>query len=167
MAEVTVVFTDLTESMRVFESLGNVKATQTITRMTQWIGKVCQSHNGQVIKFLVDGVLIVFIQSIDAIEAVVKIQQLHQERVRSWPELLKIRVQVGIARGEIIEHDNDFYGDAVNSASRLCNLSGPDQILVTDAVVEHLPSDNKVHSRSIGSICRHKGAIEALSSLSN
>ncbi|MFZ2295247.1 MAG: adenylate/guanylate cyclase domain-containing protein, partial [Polaromonas sp.] len=35
MAKVTVVFADLTGSTGVFESLGNVKATQAITRLTQ------------------------------------------------------------------------------------------------------------------------------------
>ncbi|MGV8805661.1 MAG: adenylate/guanylate cyclase domain-containing protein [Polaromonas sp.] len=152
MAEVTVVFTDLTGSTGVFESLGNAKATQAITRITQWIRKVCEKHNGRVIKCLGDGVLTVFHESIDAIEAVTELQQFHQERIRTWPESLKMRLQVGMARGEIVEHNNDCYGDAVNVASRLSNLSGPEQILVTDNVVRQLPHYNMVRSRSMGPI---------------
>ena len=50
MAEVTVVFADLTGSVGVFELLGNAKATQAITRLTQWIGTVCNTWNGRVVK---------------------------------------------------------------------------------------------------------------------
>lgn len=152
MAEVTVVFTDLAGSTGIFESLGNVQATQAITRLTQWIGKISESHNGRVIKFLGDGVFTVFPKSIDAIEAVIQLQQLHQERIRGWSEPLKMRLQIGMARGEIIEQNNDCYGDAVNVASRLSDLSGPEQILVTDAVIRSLPNVNIVRSRSMGPI---------------
>ncbi|RZI98861.1 MAG: adenylate/guanylate cyclase domain-containing protein, partial [Haliea sp.] len=55
MTEVTVVFADLTGSTGVFEAVGNAKATQAITRMTQWIGKVCESRKGRVVKYLGDG----------------------------------------------------------------------------------------------------------------
>ena len=70
MAEVTVVFADLTGSTGVFESLGNAKATQAITRLTQWIGKVCTAQGGEVVKTLGDGVLMVFTDNTAAIESV-------------------------------------------------------------------------------------------------
>ena len=70
MAEVTVVFADLTGSTGVFEALGNVKATQTITRLTDWLGSVCTAHQGKVVKNLGDGVLMIFAHSTDAVEAV-------------------------------------------------------------------------------------------------
>ncbi|MDQ3058566.1 MAG: adenylate/guanylate cyclase domain-containing protein [Pseudomonadota bacterium] len=152
MAEVTVVFADLTGSTGVFESLGNVKATQAITRLTQWIGKVCEQHHGQVVKYLGDGVLILFSESPHAIEAATELQRVHQERIRQWPEALKMRLQIGMARGEIVRQDGDCYGDAVNVASRLSDLSGPEQILVTDLVIRQLPENNIVRYRSMGSM---------------
>jgi adenylate cyclase len=139
MAEVTVVFADLTGSTGVFESLGNAKATQAITRLTQWIGKVCQAYRGHVVKYLGDGVLVVFPDNADAVDAVTELQRVHRERIRNWPDQLKMRLQMGVARGEIVEQDGDCFGDAVNLASRLSDLSGPDQILATDTVIQHLP----------------------------
>ena len=56
MADVTVVFADLTGSTGIYESLGNAKATRAITGLTEWIGKVCASHEGRVVKYLGDGV---------------------------------------------------------------------------------------------------------------
>jgi adenylate cyclase len=152
MTEVTVVFADLTGSTGVFESLGNAKATQAITRVTQWIGKVCTSQHGRVVKYLGDGVLMVFPNNIHAVDAVTDMQRVHTERIKTWPDKLKMRLQIGLARGEIVEQDGDCFGDAVNVAARLSDLSGPDQILVTDVVVDGLPPDTLVRSRSLGAM---------------
>ena len=152
MAEVTVVFADLTGSTGVFEALGNAKATQAITRLTDWMGKVCTSRRGHVVKNLGDGVLMVFSVNDDAVEAVTEMQRLHTERIKAWPDKLKMHLQVGLARGEVIEQDGDYFGDAVNVASRLSDLSGPDQILGTDTVTHNLPPDSLVRFRSLGAM---------------
>ncbi len=152
MAQVTVVFADLTGSTGVFETLGNAKATQAITRLTEWMGKVCTSRHGHVVKNLGDGVLMVFAKNTDAVEAVTEMQRAHTERIKTWPDQLKMHLQVGLARGEVIEQAGDYFGDAVNVASRLSDLSGPDQILGTDAVVKDLPPDTQVRFRSLGAM---------------
>ena len=56
----TVVFVDLTGSTAFYMVLGNEKATQAVTRLTQWIGDVCEAYHGRVVKKLGDGVLAVF-----------------------------------------------------------------------------------------------------------
>jgi adenylate cyclase len=152
MLELTVVFADLTGSTGVFESLGNAKATQAITRLTQWIGEVCEARNGRVVKNLGDGVLMVFSKNLSAIEAVTEMQRVHQDRIRNWPEQLKMRLQVGMARGDIVEQDGDCFGDAVNVASRLSDLSGPEQILATDSVIRELSYDSMVRFRCLGAM---------------
>ncbi len=152
MSDVTVVFADLTGSTGVFEALGNAKATQAITRLTEWMGKVCVSQNGLVVKNLGDGVLMVFRDNTDAVEAATDMQRIHTERIKTWPEKLKMRLQIGLARGEVIEQDGDFFGDAVNVASRLSDLSGPDQILGTELVIDELPPDSLVRFRSLGAM---------------
>ncbi|TAG37074.1 MAG: FHA domain-containing protein [Polaromonas sp.] len=152
MAEVTVVFADLTGSTGVFEALGNVKATQLVTRLTDWIGKVCTAKQGHVVKNLGDGVLMVFARNDDALEAVIEMQRTHSERIKTWPESARMRLQVGMSRGEVIEQDADFFGDAVNLASRLSDLSGPEQILGTDSVIGQLAADSPVRFRSLGAM---------------
>ena len=150
MAEVTVVFADLTGSTGVFEVLGNAKATQLVTRLTDWIGKVCTAKRGKVVKNLGDGVLMVFARNDDALEAVIEMQRSHSERIKTWPENARMRLQVGMARGDVIEQDADFFGDAVNLASRLSDLSGPEQILGTDSVIGELAADSPVRVRNLG-----------------
>jgi adenylate cyclase len=147
---VTVVFADLTGSTRVFESLGNAKATQAITRLTQWMGKLCESRRGQVIKYLGDGVLLVFPDNQAAVDAAVEMQRLHSQRIASWPETLKMHLQIGLARGEVVSQDGDCYGDAVNVASRLSDLSGAGQIFATDGVIAQMHARSIVRFRTLG-----------------
>jgi adenylate cyclase len=160
MAEVTVVFADLTGSTGVFESLGNARATKAITRLTQWIGQVCALHEGHVVKNLGDGVLMVFAENRDAVNAVVELQRQHRQRIRSWPDSLKMKLQIGLASGEIVEQEGDCFGDAVNLASRLSDLAGPEQILATSGVVEKLGADNEIRTQCLGAL-DIRGRIEA------
>jgi adenylate cyclase len=152
-AHTTVVFADLTGSTGVFEVLGNALATRAITSLTQWIGEVCEAYGGRVVKTLGDGVLAVFPQAPGAVDAVVEMQRVHHRRIEEQPEKLKMRLQVGLAAGEVIEVDGDCYGDAVNVASRLSDLSGAEQIWATDTVISQIDVPTYgVQFRSLGSI---------------
>jgi adenylate cyclase len=151
MTDVTVVFADLTGSTGLFESLGNTKATRAITSLTQWIGKLSTAHGGRVVKYLGDGVLMVFADNAKAVGAVIEIQRLHQQRIGDWPQQLRMGLQIGMARGKIVEQGGDCFGDAVNLASRLSDLSGREQIFATSAVIDQLNQSGT--ASAIRSIC--------------
>jgi len=150
-ANSTVVFADLTGSTRVFEAMGNARATETVTRLTQWIGGVCEAHGGRVVKSLGDGVFAIFAEGIGATRAVLEMQRNHQKRLQTWPAPLRMELQIGVASGEVVEVDGDCYGDAVNLASRLSDLAGPGQIWATESVIEQLHG-GEVRHRSLGPI---------------
>jgi adenylate cyclase len=138
-ATTTVVFADLTGSTGVYETLGNEAAAQTITALTQWIADACRQHGGRVVKTLGDGIFAVFPAAAGAVDAVVQLQREHARRQVQRGPAHQMQLQVGLASGEIVEVDGDCYGDAVNVASRLSDLSGARQIWATDAVVDQLP----------------------------
>lgn len=150
MSLVTIVFADLTGSTGIFESLGNIKAAEVVTKTTQWIGKICLGRGGRVIKYLGDGVLMSFANNLSAIHSVVDIQRSHRERVSAWPDNMKMQIKIGMARGEVVEQDGDCFGDAVNVASRLSDLSGADQIFVTKEVVDELTPSTDIRFRRLG-----------------
>ncbi|AGU49851.1 putative adenylate/guanylate cyclase [Variovorax paradoxus B4] len=147
----TVVFADLTGSSRVFEAMGNARATDTVTRLTQWIGSVCQAHGGRVVKSLGDGVFAIFSNAATAMPAVIELQRYHQKRLMTWPVPLRMALQIGVASGEVVEVEGDCFGDAVNLASRLSDLAGPGQIWATDAAIAQL-SEIGVRHRDLGLI---------------
>lgn len=49
-------------------------------------------------------------------------------RRRNW------RSTSGLYAGDVIREENDLFGGAVNIASRICGLSAPGEILVSDVV---------------------------------
>jgi adenylate cyclase len=150
-AKTTVVFADLTGSTGVFETLGNEAATQTITALTHWIGEVCKDHGGRVVKTMGDGVLALFPAADGALGAVVRLQREHARRQVQRSPAHRMQLQVGLACGDIVEVDGDCYGDAVNVASRLSDLSGARQIWATESVTAQLPLPPPgVHFHSLG-----------------
>lgn len=159
MAELTIAFVDLTGSVSVFETLGNDRAAKAVTKLTQWIGSMGLEHNGKVVKMLGDGVLLSFTSNQHAVECVSQIQQEHAQRVAQWPNRLKLMMQIGMAHGQVVQVDGDCFGDAVNVASRLSDLAGPEQILATDTVIRKLRPRSGVRSRSLGPM-RIKGRVE-------
>ena len=150
--QTTVVFADLMGSTAVFETIGNARASQVVTQLTQWIGEICVAHAGRVVKTLGDGVLAVFPHAPDAIAAVVEMQRGHQKRIASATTNTRMPIRVGVARGEVEFVDGDCYGDAVNVASRLSDLSGPHQIWANSSSLEDASEGDGVRFRPLGPI---------------
>ena len=150
--QTTVVFADLMGSTGVFETIGNARASRVVTQLTQWIGDIFVAHNGRVVKTLGDGVLAVFPQAPDAISAVVDVQRSHQKRIASSASTTRMPIRVGVARGDVEFVDGDCYGDAVNVASRLSDLSGPHQIWANNLSLEQSVEGEGVRFRPLGPI---------------
>lgn len=140
-------------STGVFESTGNAKATQVVTELTNWIGEVCTANGGRVVKTLGDGVLAIFPSGSGAVNAVVEMQRQHQKRLDKTPVAIRMPIRIGVASGEVEIVDGDCYGDAVNVAARLSDLSGPHQIWASYTVLDgHGKSPDGVHFRAVGPI---------------
>ncbi len=149
----TVVFTDLFGSTSVYEALGNAQATQAVTQVTSWIAATIGAHGGRVVKLLGDGVLALFRSNRSAINAVVEIQRKHQERMARVALAHRLPIRIGVACGDVeIVATEDCYGDAVNVAARLSDLSGANQIWANSAALEGINEAEGVRFRVLGPI---------------
>ncbi len=146
----TVVFADLSGSAALYESLGNERASQTVTRLTHWMGAAVERHGGRVVKELGDGVLSVFTEAAVAVAAAADIQRTHQINIARSPLAVRMPVRIGVASGEIVELDGDTYGDAVNVASRLCERATAHEIWVTDSTAVDAGCVPRVRLRRLG-----------------
>jgi len=146
----TVVFADLSGSTLLFEALGNERATETVTRLTQWIGEVVEAHGGRVVKKLGDGVLGIFGEAGQAVGAAGELQRSHQIHLQRWPVAVRMEMRVGVASGEVVEVDGDTYGDAVNVASRLCERAGLGEIWSTDVTAVDAGAVPGIRFRKLG-----------------
>jgi class 3 adenylate cyclase len=150
--QATVVFTDLHGSTAVFESLGNVRAAEAVTQITAWIAEQCEGSGGRVIKTLGDGVLAMFSDAQTAVNTVVELQRVHYKRIMRISPGLQMPMRIGVASGEVEIVAGDCYGDAVNVASRLCDLCGPNQIWASAATLASVDEARGVTFRALGPI---------------
>jgi hypothetical protein len=98
-----------------------------------------------------DGLFVVFPAEADALAACIAIQNRLQEKpVYPGGNAPAIQMQMGIEAGEGGEIDGDCYGDAVNSAARLADLAGAEQILTTQRVRDALDPEQQARLRSMG-----------------
>lgn len=148
----TVVFTDLHGSTAVFESLGNVRATELVTGFNRAISSEVEKHTGHVIKTLGDGLLAIFDSAQNAVDACVFIQRQHHLGLEELPPAHRMPVRIGLSTGDVEWVQGDCYGDAVNVASRLCDLCGPGQIWTTDSTVSLAKEAGGASFRPLGPI---------------
>jgi len=147
----TVVFADVVGSTGLFEQMGGVNASQLMSGLTALLGKVFEQHQGRVVKLLGDGVFAVFADAGNAVTACMVLQSRFQtEPIIPLGRTTPIQMQMGIESGELVEIDGDCFGDAVNSAARLADLAGADQILTTHNVWDALIAGQRPSLRSLG-----------------
>jgi class 3 adenylate cyclase len=149
IVERTVLFADLRGSTAMYESLGNTDATAVVTQSITLLAQIVAVHDGRVIKTLGDGLMAMFPL---AASAVASASDMHEslERIGApGKRLVPLRLQVGLARGEVIEMQGDVFGDAVNVAARLIDHAGDNETLVTANVLDALDDDEKARFRSL------------------
>ncbi len=147
----SVVFADLVGSTGIFERLGDETAGRFVTQLTTALAKIFEQHNGRVVKLLGDGLFVVFPAESQALTACIAIQRRLSDRP-VYPAGMRtpVQMQMGLESGEVVEIDGDCYGDAVNSAARLADLAGADQILTSQRVRDLLPREQQELLRSLG-----------------
>lgn len=104
------------------------------------------------VKFLGDGVLAIFKDSRKAIAAVVDLQRSYQPLLGQMPANINMPLRIGVVRGDVEIVGDDCYGDAVNIASRLSELTGPHQIWVSGDAIEDGLKPSEARFRFLGPI---------------
>jgi adenylate cyclase len=161
----TVLFADLRGSTSLFETLGNAEATSVVTHCVNALGAPVSSHAGKVVKTLGDGLMAVFEDPPSAIHSAMLMHDVldgiasrGQERGAS-AGLRALRLQVAVARGEVVEMAGDCYGDAVNVAARLLDHASDNETLVTAEVLQDLLPDLQARFRNLDKLVL-RGRVE-------
>jgi class 3 adenylate cyclase len=155
VADRTVLFADLRGSTALFESLGNAEATTVVTHCVSRLAEPVVAMGGRVVKTLGDGLMAAFAEPVAAVQAAGKMHDALEAMVLRGSErgassgLLSLRLQVGLARGEVVEMSGDCFGDAVNVAARLIDHAGDNETLVTAEVLQDLPTEMRMRFRSL------------------
>src|SRR6185436_21007999 len=89
--------------------------------------------HGREVKHTGDGIMAAFDDVASALECSIAIQAAFDARAAEGltPEL---RVRIGIAAGEPVDHNDDLFGSTVTLASRICDAAAAGRILTSDLV---------------------------------
>jgi class 3 adenylate cyclase len=106
--------------------------------------RAIRDHGGREVKSLGDGLMVVFGSANDAVACGVAMQQ----AVAAGEDPLELRV--GIASGETLREDDDYYGRPVIVAHRLCDAARGGDVLVSLATRERLERSAAAQLEPVG-----------------
>jgi class 3 adenylate cyclase len=131
----TVLFTDLEGSTSLLNELGQTAYLLLLTEHDLIIRRALVGARGREVKHTGDGIMAAFEKVGDGLRCALAIQAGFDQR-NAATEPPALRVRVGIAAGEPVDHNDDLFGSTVNLASRICQAADPGQVLVAGLVRE-------------------------------
>jgi class 3 adenylate cyclase len=143
----SVLFADICGSTRLYEKLGDTEALRAVERCLHRMERAAEAAKGRIVKTVGDQLMVTFESADAAAQAAGEIQQ----RVDALPPVsgVSLAIRIGFHHGEVIEENNDVFGDTVNLASRLADLAKAGQVLSTAATVELLSAELREKTRAI------------------
>jgi class 3 adenylate cyclase len=129
----TVMFTDIVGSTSLTQQLGDDRAMELLHFHDAIVRDALSTCKGREVKHTGDGIMASFISAASAVRCAAQIQR---ELARQQDKQFPIKVRIGGAAGEPVEHADDIFGSTVQLAARLCSHAQPDQILVSNVVAE-------------------------------
>ncbi len=142
----TVVFTDLKNSTRLYKDIGDAPAFGRVLTHFEVLRAAIAPEGGAIVKTMGDAVMAVFPQPAAALRALVRAQQL-LARPENAPLPAGIRaahaphplvLKAGLHHGPCIAINQnerlDYFGTTVNLAARLCAQASGDDIILSDTV---------------------------------
>jgi class 3 adenylate cyclase len=139
--KMTVLFTDIVDSTKIWDKLGDVETRQLLERHNRLLFPVVRAFRGTVIKTIGDSIMARFKNPRKAVQAAVAMQQilLQEQKTTGFP----LHVRIGVHYGVGLLEKNDIYGDVVNVASRVESQAQADEILLSDSVYAYIKNQNK------------------------
>lgn len=128
--DLAVLFADVSDSTRLYESLGDAIAFDTVKGVLALLAGITEALLGRVVKTMGDGVMCVFPTADSAAAAASDMQS----AVAGLPPIegdRKLTIRIGYHFGHVLQVGEDVYGDSVNVAARVAGLAFAGQILTT------------------------------------
>jgi len=139
-------FFDLSGYTRLTEERGDQAAAEMALTLSGLVQRTAHEHRGRVVKWLGDGVMLYFIEPVDAVVGALEMA----ERV---PAAGLPQAHVGVDAGPVIIQDGDYFGSTVNVAARIAGHARSGEVLASDRAIqaaEGLPGG--IRCSEIGSV---------------
>ena len=146
-AQRAVLFVDITDSTKLYESLGDTVALALINGVFARLDKIIAKYAGLVVKTLGDGIICVFDDPDNAFRAACEIQTSVLAAAQGTKNRLQLKI--GFTWGPVILSKGDVFGDTMNVCSRLVVLANPEQVLTSAQTVEALSPGLRSRCRAL------------------
>jgi len=150
---------DVTDSTRLYESLGDTVALALINGLFGHLSKIVSKFSGSVVKTLGDGLICQFADADAGFRAACEMQSVVTSMAQRGSN--RLQVKVAFTHGPVILSNGDVFGDTMNVCSRLVMLANPEQILTSGQTVEALSPGLRTRCRALFPT-RLKGKVEEI-----
>jgi adenylate cyclase len=110
----------------------------TLQRYRTAMASLIERHDGRIVNTWGDAVIAEFPSVVEAVQCAIEIQQELSAQDPHLPEAQRMRFRIGINLGDVMIDGSDIYGDGVNIAARLQELSEPGGILISGPVYDQV-----------------------------
>jgi adenylate cyclase len=121
-------------------------------RWAQILEPLVREHNGRVVKFMGDGVLVEFPSAVNAVECGLRLQNRMEEANQGEPESTAIVLRIGINLGDIVLDGADIFGEGVNIAARLEPLAKPGELCIAANILEAVRGKLEFSAEDLGEL---------------
>ena len=139
---VAIVFTDVVGFTKL-TAKDQSRASDLLDIQREILKPVVQSHDGQWVKEMGDGLILTFSTITKAVDCCIEIQKISKD-------IQDLNLRIGIHLGEVIEKENDIIGDDVNVASRVEPFSAPGGIAISNKVNDALIRESGYNTKYLG-----------------
>lgn len=138
--ELAILFADVVGSTRLYEQLGDKRASETVGLCIRLMRQATEEFRGTVIKTMGDEVMSTFASADDALSAAAEMQQsIGEQPLLAMPDG-QVAIRIGCHFGPVVIEHRDVFGAAVATANRMTSQAKPGQIITTAAMVAQLGS---------------------------
>jgi class 3 adenylate cyclase len=135
IGSLTIVFTDLRDSTRLYRQIGDAPAFGSVSGHFDVMRGAVAAEGGAVVKTIGDAVMAAFRRPVSALRALLEAQRaLADPPDGTRPLLLKVGVHAGPCIAVTLNDRLDYFGSTVNAAARIVGLSTGEDVVVSEAV---------------------------------
>ena len=122
----------------------------TLSAYLDIMNTIIAAHHGRVFSSPGDAILAQFTSVVNAVECAVEIQEKIEAKNTDVPEDRKMRFRIGVNLGDVIEKEEQIYGDGVNIAARIEGLADPGGICISLPTFDQVRRKIKIGFEDLG-----------------
>jgi adenylate cyclase len=127
-----------------------IHTIQTLKAYRSLMSDLIQQYSGRVVDNPGDNLLAEFSSAVDAVDSAVEIQKRLTKKNAKFVEDKQLQFRIGINIGDVVQDDDRIYGEAVNIAARIENLSDAGGICISRSTYDQIKNKLQLDTEYLG-----------------